>query len=478
VFEVRLERREGEKMEETQTPEGVREREGTGSSCSFYSLVSMVMANPSSTWARTSTRTSTRKQVKEKAVQSSNNPDTKSSTILWTNSIVVCSVVLSILIRYLTSHWPYSGQGTPPIFGDYECQRHWQEITVNLPTNQWYVNSSRNDLNYWGLDYPPLSAFHMKLNGLFARHVAKQEKWVQLEKSRGFESRDHKEFMRMTVLVTDLIFLFSAVLYGFNDGTFDFKTLASVLFYPGMILIDHGHFQYNCVSIGLTLWAIYFIHNQMPFLSSAMFSLALNYKQISLYHALPFFFYLLGFSLSRESLLRNITCLVGVAFTVIVVFGIVWSPFLFDINDAVQVFKRLFPVSRGLFEDKVSNIWCPLDVLLKLKRRFSPELLFKMSGGITFISVIPSGIHLLMNPSVRNFKYNLVISGLSFFLFSFQVHEKGILVAAVPACLLVTNEPILVTWFLTVSTLRYVFRYNLFYLFPDMMNKGNNLILT
>ena len=209
-----------------------------------------------------------------------------------------------------------------------------------------------------------------------------------------------------------------------------------------------------------------------------MFSLALNYKQISLYHALPFFFYLLGFSLSRESLLRNITCLVGVAFTVIVVFGIVWSPFLFDINDAVQVFKRLFPVSRGLFEDKVSNIWCPLDVLLKLKRRFSPELLFKMSGGITFISVIPSGIHLLMNPSVRNFKYNLVISGLSFFLFSFQVHEKGILVAAVPACLLVTNEPILVTWFLTVSTLRYVFRYNLFYLFPDMMNKGNNLILT
>jgi hypothetical protein len=30
------------------------------------------------------------------------------------------------------------GAGKPPMFGDYEAQRHWQEITLNLPVKQWY----------------------------------------------------------------------------------------------------------------------------------------------------------------------------------------------------------------------------------------------------------------------------------------------------------------------------------------------------
>lgn len=47
------------------------------------------------------------------------------------------------------------GYGTPPMFGDYEAQRHWMELTVHLPVQQWY----RYDLQYWGLDYPPLTAY-------------------------------------------------------------------------------------------------------------------------------------------------------------------------------------------------------------------------------------------------------------------------------------------------------------------------------
>lgn len=30
-----------------------------------------------------------------------------------------------------------TGAGKPPMFGDYEAQRHWQEITVNLPVKEW-----------------------------------------------------------------------------------------------------------------------------------------------------------------------------------------------------------------------------------------------------------------------------------------------------------------------------------------------------
>jgi len=43
--------------------------------------------------------------------------------------------------------------------GDFEAQRHWLEITTNLHRLDWYRNTTSNDLLYWGLDYPPLTAY-------------------------------------------------------------------------------------------------------------------------------------------------------------------------------------------------------------------------------------------------------------------------------------------------------------------------------
>jgi hypothetical protein len=47
------------------------------------------------------------------------------------------------------------------MFGDFEAQRHWMEITSHLPISQWYFY----DLPYWGLDYPPLTAYHSCILG-------------------------------------------------------------------------------------------------------------------------------------------------------------------------------------------------------------------------------------------------------------------------------------------------------------------------
>lgn len=55
--------------------------------------------------------------------------------------------------------------------------------------------------------------------------------------------------MRSTVVVSDILFLFSGViLYWFNHeniGSQRDKALMAIitLLYPGFILIDHGHFQ-------------------------------------------------------------------------------------------------------------------------------------------------------------------------------------------------------------------------------------------
>ena len=45
---------------------------------------------------------------------------------------------LALLVRWGVTLWPHSGQGKPPLYGDYEAQRHWQEVTVNLGVADWY----------------------------------------------------------------------------------------------------------------------------------------------------------------------------------------------------------------------------------------------------------------------------------------------------------------------------------------------------
>jgi len=88
---------------------------------------------------------------------------------------------------------------------------------------------------------------------------------VELENSRGYETPEHKAFMRFTVLIADFMSLIPAVillLWKFY-GTIreDLRVLFALLIlnYPGFLLIDHGHFQYNCIMLGLTVLAAYFI---------------------------------------------------------------------------------------------------------------------------------------------------------------------------------------------------------------------------
>lgn len=82
--------------------------------------------------------------------------------------------------------------------------------------------------------------------------------------------------------------------FGISDPFLQFLAFVFIANQPALLLIDHGHFQYNSISLGLTLWAINFLLIDRDILGSIAFSLALNYKQMSLFHALAFFFYLLG----------------------------------------------------------------------------------------------------------------------------------------------------------------------------------------
>lgn len=378
---------------------------------------------------------------------------------------IFCVINVALILRWCVTYHPYSGEGKPPMFGDYEAQRHWQEITVNLPVEEWYKNSTKNDLEYWGLDYPPLTAYHSFILGKLAGKL--NPNYVALHKSRGFESVDHKYFMRLTVFLADIFTFLPAILFFIyivvrkskeSRSIYFFceraSLLAVILFYPGLILIDYGHFQYNCVSLGAFVAACGAILNNSLNLGSFLFILALNYKQMELYHALPFFVYILGTNtpINRRLISKCWSNLFYVTCTVLVTFLLVWFPFVWNGRTFFSVIVRLFPLARGVFEDKVANIWCTINVVFKLRYLFENIQLAQICLVTTTIALLPSCFDMYFRPSREKFIIAQINSSLSFFLFSYQVHEKSILLAAIPVALYFQYEPFACFWFLLISS--------------------------
>eukprot|EP00727_Mastigamoeba_balamuthi_P012319 m51a1_g771 hypothetical protein (508) ;mRNA; r:576901-579065 len=350
--------------------------------------------------------------------------------------LAIAVLMFAALVRCCVALHPYSGYATPPMYGDYEAQRHWMEITVNLPVQEWYTNTRNNDLQYWGLDYPPLTAYFSWAWGKLAQVV--QPDMVKLWSSRGYETVASKLFMRMSVLVSDIVVFFPAALVwsrsyhssrtlgGTEQGDRFLVSLALILLQPALVLTDHGHFQYNCVSLGLALWAAALSLTHRNVLASIAFVLSLNYKQMSLYYAPAFFFLLLGrcfaTSSTRGRCVSGILRVALLGVVVLSVFAMCWAPFLSDTATALQVVRRIFPVGRGIFEDKVANLWCALSPVVKLKAIVSQGAMAKISALATLVALAPIALPLMR----RGIK---------------QVHEKSILLPLLPLTLLAQDYP-------------------------------------
>lgn len=143
-----------------------------------------------------------------------------------------------------------------------------------------------------------------------------------------------------------------------------------ILMQPALIMIDHAHFQFNSVMLGLTLLSIDCFLTRHYVLGSVFFCASLGFKQMALYYSPAIFAFLLGRCFSEKN---GIVLFVKLGLTVVVTFGIMFSPWLKSLDDIQQVIIRVFPVARGLYEDKVANVWCAINVVIKLKQILSVE---------------------------------------------------------------------------------------------------------
>jgi hypothetical protein len=137
----------------------------------------------------------------------------------------------------------------------------------------------------------------------------------------------------------------------------------SVLLSPGLLVIDHIHFQYNGFLFGILILSLVLARdNSTLLLSGLLFAALLCFKHIYLYLAPAYFVYLL-----RVYCLRSISSLpyftirffncVKLGIGIIFVFGNAFGPFVLW-GQLEQVFSRLFPFSRGLCHAYwAPNVW-------------------------------------------------------------------------------------------------------------------------
>lgn len=251
--------------------------------------------------------------------------------------------------------------------------------------------------------------------------------------------------------------------------------LTAVLMQPATMLIDHGHFQYNTVMLGFVVASISSMLANRPLWGAAYFVAALGFKQMALFYAPAVFAYLLGICVfPRIDIIR----LFNIALVTLISFAVLYLPFIlgvvfdnyrniplpsdaqtpplltslpFDINEKAiyypilfqitQSIHRIFPFSRGLFEDKVANIWCAVHSsgLHKL-HQYDTTLVSRAALALTSLLILPPCALIFFKPRKDLVPWAFATTAWGFFLASYQVHEKNVLLPLLPMTVLLAAD--------------------------------------
>jgi len=306
--------------------------------------------------------------------------------------------------------------------------------------------------------------------------------WFALDESRALDDPSLKIYMRATVFVSEYLIYVPATIiflrrYSRLEGVNIWESsiaLVAILMQPGTILIDHGHFQYNTVMLGFAVATLSSVIAGRPLWGCVFFVGALGFKQMALFYAPAVFAYLLGICLFPRI---NIVRFFAIALTTVAAFAVLFLPFLMGVAydrytrfnydplempplltlrwfmspwnmnawyypyvlEMGQAIHRIFPFSRGLFEDKVANIWCTIHTFHKL-HRYPIELLQRLALLATTAAILPPCLIIFVKPKKQLLPLAFAAVSWGFFLCSYQVHEKNVLLPLLPMTLLLSGK--------------------------------------
>lgn len=317
---------------------------------------------------------------------------------------------------------------------DFDVHRNWLAITRHLPLSEWYFTDNNNTTVHT-LDYPPGFAYFeyaLSNNGITRRLL--DDGWLDQrcfellpDVTASIQSNECIRFHRATVIcIGDIIFFIGAYFFATASATITTKTIQDhggnttttqaksssttsyltfflIVSNPGLIILDHIHFQYNGMLLGLLLLSLSCMvrgarksssssSQRWELLSAAVYAILLTMKHLYITLAPLYFFYLLRrhcyvavegksrkmksekydttdnnnnndnkamiilqFSFRRFVILATVTLLCFIS---------PFIPFLLlqsnnnPSEQIQQILKRLFPFDRGLVHDYwAANIW-------------------------------------------------------------------------------------------------------------------------
>lgn len=290
---------------------------------------------------------------------------------------------------------------------DFEVHRNWLAITSQLPPSRWYLDATSR----WTLDYPPLFAWFERGLAFLAPLADPGMLTLQAEP---YDTPATVLFMRCTVIASDALLALGA-LWITTSPTDDPPSRAParpgvtpralvlllVVFSPGLLMIDHVHFQYNGAALGALLCALAAVSRGAPAVGAFFFSVLVHFKHVHVYAAPAVAAHLLAHRVGarwsdatrsrRARLVVAGRCATYLAVAVLVT-AVSLGPFAAQ-GVLGAVFSRLFPFGRGLSHAYwAPNVWALYNAADKViaaaaRRAFGAEAcpapLGNLAGGMT-----------------------------------------------------------------------------------------------
>lgn len=361
---------------------------------------------------------------------------------------------------------------------DFDVHRNWLAITHNLPLEEWYFNDV-NGTTAHTLDYPPAFAFFeyvLANNPLSQLVMPTNDRCFQLLPDSDNDPSDACiMFQRSTVILSDIILWMGAwvACRAMYTTRLDYSISAFLLIVlnPGLLWLDHVHFQYNGMLLGLLLLSLGLLmhgnnaaahstsYHIYHLTGAASYALLVNFKHLYLTLGPLYFCYLLEqYCFTRTSpkrfQIQNFATLGVVTLTSLVV---PWIPFLLhDPKEQVlQILARLFPFQRGLVHDYwAANVWAlymlaDKGVVFLSKRNVGlalpsslPEVPPSWCAGLLLASMVLPALFMTRLRCWTNVKLiqAVVYMSLAAFMLAYHVHEKAILTTLIPLTLLVHHQ--------------------------------------
>lgn len=184
----------------------------------------------------------------------------------------------------------------------------------------------------------------------------------------GYDSWQTIYFQRATVIISEAVLIGALAFFIKSSPAISKRqghaAALSILLSPGLLIIDHIHFQYNGAMYGILILSLVLARYQRSglLLSGAVFMALLCMKHIYLYLAPAYFVYLLrAYCLGPRSIfdIRIFNC-IKLGSTIVAIVAAAFGPFAkYGWQEQIpQIFSRLFPFSRGLCHAYwAPNVW-------------------------------------------------------------------------------------------------------------------------